>query len=129
MPRAKKSTKSEAVDGASAKPVGGFKRGRVGPDERAQILEATAAGTSVADASAKFMRSLKVIQAVVDGTAGLSKAGQKPKKAAATKGKPGRPRKDATLAKQSAPSAINLRQIISDIVAQEVKQQLQQAFQ
>jgi hypothetical protein len=124
MPRGKKKS---ATNGAAAKPAGGFRRGRVGPEERAQILEAAAAGTSIGDASTKFKRSEKIIQAVLNGTAGSSKRGPKAKKAA--KGKPGRPRKIADASVSASAKGLNLRQVISDIVAQEVKKQLQQAFQ
>ena len=69
----KKSKPVEASAVPAAKPekaAGGLKRGRVGPEERAQIAEAHKAGKSAAEIAAKLGRTEKLIQSLLSQPAG-----------------------------------------------------------
>ncbi len=127
MPRRKKSMNVKSDKVSTGKPVGNLKRGRAGPGGRAQILESAKAGVLAADLSAKFQRSEKVIQSVLNGTSGQGKAKANAKNG--IKAKRGNLSKKQPPLARAATGDLNLRQIITEIVNQEVKKQLHQAFQ
>ena len=69
-PKKSKAAEVSAPAAKTEKVAGGLKRGRVGPDERAQIAEAYKAGKSAAEIAAKIGRTEKLIQSILSQPAG-----------------------------------------------------------